>query len=263
MHQPSADFAVRYNGWMPVAKERILTEIRRVALENGGKPPGVDAFRTATGIKQSDWRGRHWINWSQALEEAGFAPNKWGEAIPESELLERLAAYALELGHFPVDAELVFKRRSDPNFPTSAVFYTRFGSLQATADALLRHAKATNDERLIGICEARVAIVGRKRSKQPDEQLAIGSVYLMKSGDFYKIGLSNASGRREYELGIQLPEKLKKVHEIKTDCPAALESYWHTRFASKRQNGEWFELDGADIKAFKARKSFMFGEFFA
>lgn len=84
----------------------------------------------------------------------------------------------------------------------------------------------------------------------------------MKSGEFYKIGLSNASGRREYEIGIQLPEKLKLVHEIRTDCPAALESYWHNRFAAKRKNGEWFDLNGADVRAFKARKSFMFAEHF-
>jgi hypothetical protein len=34
-----------------------------------------------------------------------------------------------------------------------------------------------------------------------------GSVYLVKSGPYYKIGSTNAVGRREYELAIQLPEK--------------------------------------------------------
>jgi hypothetical protein len=38
----------------------------------------------------------------------------------------------------------------------------------------------------------------------------------MKSGKFYKLGRSNAAGRREYKLGIQLPEKLKTVHVIRT-----------------------------------------------
>ena len=36
---------------------------------------------------------------------------------------------------------------------------------------------------------------------------AFGYVYLLKSGRFFKIGRSNAVGRREYELAIQLPEK--------------------------------------------------------
>ena len=34
-----------------------------------------------------------------------------------------------------------------------------------------------------------------------------GSGYFVKSGRYYKIGSTNAIGRREYELAIQLPEK--------------------------------------------------------
>src|SRR5438309_3977676 len=89
-----------------------------------------------------------------------------------------------------------------------------------------------------------------------DKQVKIGLVYLIRSGRFYKIGKTNAAGRRERELAIQLPEKTATVHVIKTDDPSGIEAYWHTRFAAKRKHGEWFALTSDDVRAFK-RRGFM------
>jgi hypothetical protein len=79
-------------------------------------------------------------------------------------------------------------------------------------------------------------------------------VYLLKSGRYYKIGRSNAPGRRQAELAIQLPEPVKSVHTITTDDPVGIEAYWHKRFEERRKNGEWFELTREDVGAFRRRK---------
>lgn len=105
--------------------------------------------------------------------------------------------------------------------------------------------------RLCGEYVPRNRDVSEEDGPQEEE---IGFVYLIKSGRFYKIGRTNAAGRREYELALQLPERATMIHVIRTDDPIGIEAYWHRRFEAKRKNGEWFELGPADITAFKRRK---------
>lgn len=103
------------------------------------------------------------------------------------------------------------------------------------------------------MCDA--ALIEEAPEPKPDSNGAqAGHVYLIKSDNFYKVGFSVHAGARERQLAIQLPEKVSTVHVIATDDPPGIEAYWHSRFAEKRVNGEWFKLSREDIAAFKRRK---------
>lgn len=78
----------------------------------------------------------------------------------------------------------------------------------------------------------------------------------------YKIGKANNADKRGAGISLLLPEDLVPKHEIRTDCPYILEKYWENRFRMKKKQGEWYDLTTADIRSFKGRREFMFGEFF-
>lgn len=240
---------------MIVTKDHILGEIKRTAEANGGRPLGRQRFYAETGIKETDWSGKYWVRWSDALREAGYSPNQFQSAYDEQFLLDKLAAFIQELGYFPVTAELKLKARRDSEFPSHNTF-ARFGG------------KAKLAARLVDFCQSHdgyedvVAICAPISSKSEPEEIrnaiegfeTFGSVYLLKSGRYYKIGRTNSVGRRERELAIQLPERAVILHSIKTDDPAGIESYWHARFKDNRKNGEWFELSASEVAAFRRRK---------
>jgi hypothetical protein len=235
-------------------KEHILQEIKRTAKANDGVPLGRLRFFRETGIKEADWKGKYWARWNDAVSEAGLEPNQKTTAYEESLLIEKYISLMRELGRFPVVAEIRMKVRADASFPNDRTF-ERFGSKSEFAAKILDYCQTRSGyEDVAALCATLADRAKTNGAKVDDSETVIGYVYLMKSGKFYKLGRSNAAGRREYELSIQLPEKLRTVHVIRTDDPAGIEAYWHRRFEEKRKNGEWFDLGAADVAAFKRRK---------
>lgn len=239
-------------------KDEILREIKRTAAANGGVPLGKKRFEAETGIRESDWTGRYWARWSEAVREAGCTANQFGrQSHDETQLLEKYAQLARELGQLPTGPDTRLKRRKEPSFPSTEAF-TRRWTKSVLVEKVREHCRSRKGyEDVLRLCEDYL-VCQRDLSKEsvlPEERM--GFVYLIKSGRFYKIGKTNDAGRRAYELSIQLPEKAKQVHVIRTDDPGGIEAYWHKRFEAKRKRGEWFELDAADVAAFKRRKSFM------
>lgn len=214
-------------------------------------PLGHVRFEQETGIGYHDWWGKHWGRWGDALQEAGLSPNTLQAAFSDEDILSRLVSFVRELGRFPGNGDLRLKKRSDPTFPNEKVFDNHFGSRAQLREAVIQYSSAHGFDDVPALCGP-TKPKPRKEKLAPDE--VVGFVYLMKHGRHYKIGKTNSLGRREYELAIQLPEKLRTIHTIKTDDPEGIEEYWHKRFATKRGNGEWFDLDTADVQAFKRRK---------
>lgn len=236
-------------------KQHILDEIQRTAAANGGRVLGRERFEKETGIKESDWRGKYWARWNDAVNEAGLSPNKLIAAYDDEHLLAKFAAFVRELGRFPTTSEMQLKRRRDADFPSQTVF-ERFGTKTQQARRVLEYCldQGSYDD-VAALCKpfADQAATDSDNDTE-DAELDFGFVYLIKSGRYYKIGRSNAAGRREREIALQLPEKAETVHVIRTDDPVGIEGYWHQRFAPQRKNGEWFELTAVDVKAFKRRK---------
>lgn len=235
-------------------KQHILDEIVKTAEKNGGRPLGMKRFFAETGIRRGDWYGKYWARWGDAVREAGYSPNELQSPYDEDWLLEQLITLIRELGRFPAAGDIRMRERSDSTFPSHTTF-ARLGKKDEIVEKVLNYCreKGGHDD-VIRICEA-VAHTEKRAAKSEDtDEPEAGFVYLIKSGRYYKIGRSNSAGRREYELSIQLPERVTTEHVIKTDDPAGIEAYWHRRFKEKRKGGEWFELTAQDIKAFKRRK---------
>jgi hypothetical protein len=238
-----------------VDKQTIVTAIRKTAAANGGVPLGFKRFAQETGISYSDWNGKFWGRWGDALQEAGFSPNTLQPAFSDDDILQRLIALTREIKRFPGTGDMRLKKRTDPSFPNEKVFDVHFGPRTQQRKALVEYCRThpgfDDVPHLLAPFASRDV---QTPTTKAEPKLIVGFVYLVKHGRHYKIGKTNAAGRREYELAIQLPEKLMTLHVIETDDPDGIEAYWHKRCASKRGNGEWFELDATDIQAFKRRK---------
>ncbi|GAB7143505.1 GIY-YIG nuclease family protein [Mycobacterium riyadhense] len=242
---------------MAIDKDLILVRIQELAAANGGKPPGRERFATETGISDSTWRGRYWITWSEAVAEAGFAPNVMNiQKLDDDSLLRELALVTRRLGRFPTDAHLRMERRNNPDFPSEKVFANRLGK-KANQVARLR-AFTQSIDGFADVLEILVheQVADQKLSDTTSDDTH-GYVYMIRSGKYYKVGFASHVGRREYEIGLQLPERVELIHSFATDDPAGIERYWHQRFRDRRRNGEWFLLSAADIAAFKRRRKFM------
>ncbi len=236
-------------------KGYILKEIDRTAKENNGIPLGRRKFEKETGIRYSDRWEKYWTKWNDALIEAGYPPNKLQSAYDETFLIEQVIALIREIGKFPTVGELRLKAHGS-SFPSRDTIRRRLGGQSELSNKLIVYCEGKPEySDITEICrEVTTTLKEDSEHYSKESDIEFGYVYLMKSGPFYKVGSSRNLERRDYELGIKLPEALKTLHKIRTDDPIGIENYWHNRFKDKRKRGEWFDLSNEDISAFKRRK---------
>lgn len=111
--------------------------------------------------------------------------------------------------------------------------------------------KAAHTKRTNGIDSGRlnpIEVIG-----EPTTGAKSGVVYILKSAYGYKVGRTRNVPNRMRTFGVKLPF----IYTIPLcawfeDCHAA-ETRYHELFASKRINGEWFDLDDSDIQSIRLR----------
>jgi len=233
-------------------KAFILSEIKRTAAENGGKPLGRDAFRKEAGVNDYDW-SLYWNRFSDAQREAGCDPNTFDNAYAHEDLIKKLIELIQKLGRFPIRAEMQRETRLIPSFPSDSTFFRQLGGKAKMASRVVEYCQGKTGLDDVGkiclpfISEEKIEVKEVVRTSGE-----AGYVYLWKSHRRYKIGKSFDLERRKSELAAQSPYEWKRIHEIKTDDPSGVEAYWHRRFADKKtERNEWFELTSDDVKAFK------------
>src|SRR5580692_3753282 len=231
-------------------KEHILEEIRRTAAANGRKALGIARFEQETGINPWDWQ-RFWPRYGDAVREAGCIQSEFIKGYDETDLLSKYAKLAHELGRLPAKGDLRVKAHAEPGFPSFKAF-ERWGRKSELIKKLINYCQSKPEyQDVLQLCSEYIPRTKDDNSEVVGTLGGTGFVYLIKSGHFHKIGKTNSTGRREYELAIQLPEKAVQIHKIETDDPRGVEGYWHNRFKDKRKNGEWFDLNALDVAAFK------------
>lgn len=231
----------------------IITEVQMQTARDGGQVPGVRRLEAEAGIKEHAWK-KYWPRYADLLKDAGLTPNALEEGWSEIELCDFLIELARSLGRFPTSGEIRANKDRNPGFPNHRVFDRRLGRRREIITAVKARAEATGMREVVVMCDVAALKLPQDVVEAEGADAEEADVYLLKSGRHYKIGHSVHAGSRERQLQIQLPERAELVHVIKTDDPRGIEAYWHQRFASKRLNGEWFNLNSEDVRAFRKRK---------
>jgi hypothetical protein len=240
-------------------KQKILKWRMKISLPSWQlKTKGI-----FNGITRESWLGKHWIRWSEALAEAGYQPNRFSSPpLGKENIIKELLIYFRSLNRIPMFREIQMAKRKNKQIPSITTIKSNFENktYAEIKQELLTYCINNNEfADLVNLLEKDNIKISETSFNVFENSAIIGYVYLIKHGNRqeYKIGRTNNILRREGEISIELPEKIKPIWTIKTDDPSGIESYWHNRFKEKRLNSEWFNLSINDVTAFKKWKKIL------
>lgn len=132
--------------------------------------------------------------------------------------------------------------------PTSEEFWTfvdyvaRFYRLASDAEI-----EAHNRERYFEWERSKEEASGSVPRPKPERRPVPGYVYVLEGNDTFKIGRAKDPTKRSETLATQLPYPVELLCSVWSEDCKALEAELHERYASKRLNGEWFDLSPDDV----------------
>ena len=92
-----------------------------------------------------------------------------------------------------------------------------------------------------------------KVSQKAKTKSAAGYIYIMKSGGWYKIGMTSRKSGRLGEIRVLFPI-VKLITQIACEDAGKVETYLHKKYKKQRITHEWYKLTKQDIQWFKSLK---------
>lgn len=178
---------------MRKTRDQILQAVKKAAGKEDTKTIGRERFQLITGIRDAEWM-YYWPKWSDVLIEAGLQPGTMQGKLDDNSVIVALIPLIREKGRWPTIPEMRIYSREHPGFPSHNTIRAR-GDRPTLAGILLKYCSnkpELND--IVKICEPLV-IVDQNNEEFESQERIQGYVYLMKSGQFYKIGKSKSPDR--------------------------------------------------------------------
>jgi len=152
-----------------------------------------------------------------------------------------------EYGHFQV---------SWWELPQSQWSFTQWNNLRKTQEK-----KQQDKDRERQKAEKTGVVYQDKRQTQKADQVYIIGIDGSDTPNYFKIGVSNAPGKRLKTLQTSNPFELKIIHHFVAAPAIEAEAALHAEFNECRRSGEWFELTTDQISGLKQIQKYEAGKF--